>query len=107
THAHAFRPVGDFPRLANRDDRRQSLLIEPFQLAPAPDALFENRLEGKRVKHGEKSECQMANAEFTLWSCVSTFGIRHSSFGIAWCPKRVPVAAPDNARTTGICRSAF
>ena len=50
-HAYTFRPVADFPGLANRDDRRQILVIEPFQVAPAPDAFFENRLEGQRVKH--------------------------------------------------------
>ena len=55
-HARAFGPVGDFPRFADGNDGRQGLSVKSFQIAPAPDAFFENGLERKRIKHGKNVE---------------------------------------------------
>ena len=49
--AHVTGPVADFPRLPDRHARRQRLVVKALQLAPAPDALFEDRPEGEGIEH--------------------------------------------------------
>ena len=49
--AHAFGAVGDFPRLADGDAGREGLAVKLRQLAPTPDALFEDRVKSERVEH--------------------------------------------------------
>ncbi len=52
-HAGVARPVGNFPRFADRRARRQWLVVKALQIAPAPDAFLENRRERKGIKrHG-------------------------------------------------------
>jgi len=45
-------PVADFPRFTDGLVGRQLLAVEPRQIAPAPDALLENRTEGEGIQHG-------------------------------------------------------
>ena len=52
-HARGFGPVGDFPRFADGNTGWQGLLVQPFQIAPAPDAFFENGLEHQWIKHAQ------------------------------------------------------
>ena len=46
-------PVADFPRFADGHMRRQLLAVQPFEVAPTPDTLFEDRMEYQRVEHRE------------------------------------------------------
>src|ERR1051325_8849559 len=55
--ADAFRPVGDFPRFTDGDFGWKRLAIEAREIAPAPDALFEDGMEDQGVEgtHGNQS----------------------------------------------------
>ena len=57
--AHIPGPVADLPRFANGPFRWQRFAVKPFQIAPAPDAFFENRLKGQRIEHGADSLCKV------------------------------------------------
>src|ERR1043165_6041118 len=49
---HCLRTIADLPRFPDRQVRRKRLLIEPLEVAPAPNALFKNGMKNQRVKHG-------------------------------------------------------
>src|SRR5438105_2261590 len=46
--------VTDFPGLADRNARRQGLVIKLFELAIAPDAFFEDGLKRQWIQHAAK-----------------------------------------------------
>src|SRR5207248_7575216 len=64
--ARAFRPVRDLPGLADRDIRGKIFLIEPFQIAPAPDALFKGGMEDRKSTRLNSSHRTISYAVFCL-----------------------------------------
>src|ERR1039457_4216009 len=50
-NADVARQVTNLPRFPDRHARWQWLVVEPLQLAPTPDALFEDGPEGKGIEH--------------------------------------------------------